>query len=60
MGFFFAGLCVIGAIIIFIEIPEMKNRTYAELDEMFKRRIPTRQFSTYVSESMVVEKKEQA
>lgn len=60
MGFFFAGLCVIGALVIYLEIPEMKNRTYAELDEMFENRIPTRQFSTYVCESAAVERKEQA
>jgi len=60
MGFIFDGLCVIGVIIIYVEILEMKNRTYAELDEMFENRVPTRQFSTYVSKQTVFEKKEQA
>jgi hypothetical protein len=53
MGFFFFGLCAIGAVVIFLEIPETKGRTYAELDEMFEKRLPTRQFSTYVCQDVL-------
>lgn len=53
MGFFFFGLCVISFIVVYIEVPEMKNRTYAELDEMFEKRLPTRLFSTYVCENAI-------
>lgn len=55
MGFFFFGLCIIGVIIIFIEIPEMKGRSYADLDEMFEKRLPTRQFSSYVCTNHIIE-----
>jgi SP family general alpha glucoside:H+ symporter-like MFS transporter len=47
MGFFFFGLCVIGLVVVFLEVPEMKNKTYAELDELFEARVPTRKFKTY-------------
>ncbi|KAH7403894.1 maltose permease MAL61 [Cadophora sp. MPI-SDFR-AT-0126] len=46
-GFFFSGLSLIAGLLIFLEIPEMKNRTYVQLDEMFEKRIPTRQFAKY-------------
>jgi hypothetical protein len=35
-------LRVVGVIVIYIEIPEMKGRTYDELDEMFEKCVPTR------------------
>lgn len=31
--------------------PETKGRTYEELDEMFMKGIPARQFATYVTEA---------
>ncbi|KAH8671584.1 maltose permease MAL61 [Xylariales sp. PMI_506] len=53
VGFFFFGLCVIGCVLIYLEIPETKNRSYADLDEMFEKRLPTRQFLTYECENSV-------
>ena len=38
-GFFFTGLCLVGLAVIYFEIPEMKGRTYEELDEMFELRL---------------------
>ena len=46
-GFFFAGLCILCVAVMWFEIPEMKNRTYAEIDEMFEMKLPTRKFRTY-------------
>ncbi|KAH6720545.1 maltose permease MAL61 [Leptodontidium sp. MPI-SDFR-AT-0119] len=46
-GFFFAGLSLLAGALIFWEIPEMKNRTYTQLDEMFEKSIPTRKFAKY-------------
>ncbi|PCG97587.1 Major facilitator superfamily domain, general substrate transporter [Penicillium occitanis (nom. inval.)] len=50
-AFFFTGLSFIAALVIFLEIPEMKNRTYVELDEMFEKHIPTRRFKEYARET---------
>ncbi|CZR61790.1 related to maltose permease [Phialocephala subalpina] len=48
VGFIFSFLSVCAFFIVFFEIPEMKNRTFAVLDEMFEKRLPTRKFKDYV------------
>ncbi|KAH7140076.1 maltose permease MAL61 [Dactylonectria estremocensis] len=50
-GLFFAGLCVIAWSVLFFELPEMKNRTYLQLDEMFENKVKTRHFRKYKSSS---------
>jgi len=47
MGFFFGGLSVLCMIWCYLRVPEMKGRTYEELDLMFARGVPTREFGTY-------------
>ncbi|KAJ5751889.1 hypothetical protein N7520_008806 [Penicillium odoratum] len=44
VGFIFSGLSALGWIIFFFEVPEMKDRTIAELDHLFEMRTPTRAF----------------
>jgi hypothetical protein len=29
--------------------PQLKNRTFSEIDEMFEAKVPTRQFAKYVT-----------
>lgn len=48
VGFIFAALCALAVVIVYFEIPEMKNRTYSEIDEMFERRLPTKAFKGHV------------
>ncbi|KAK9319655.1 major facilitator superfamily domain, general substrate transporter [Lipomyces orientalis] len=55
IGFFFAGICFIAVLIVWLEVPEMKDRTYEELDEMFAKQLPTRQFKGYRCEGLAVE-----
>ena len=31
----------------FFRLPEAKNKTYAELDDLFEKRVPAREFSKY-------------
>ncbi|WVW85797.1 hypothetical protein I302_107835 [Kwoniella bestiolae CBS 10118] len=50
IGFFFGPLCVLGWIIVYFFVPETKGRTYPELDELFEKRISTRQFGSYITE----------
>lgn len=45
-GFFFAGTCFIGLVLLFFTVPETRNRSYLELDELFMRKIPARQFAS--------------
>ena len=50
LGFFFGGLSLPCLVWCYFRVPEMKDRTYEELDLMFERNVPTRQFKTYVVE----------
>ena len=43
-GYMFFGIGVICCALIYIWIPDVTGRTYAQLDELFERRIPARKF----------------
>jgi SP family general alpha glucoside:H+ symporter-like MFS transporter len=47
LGFFFGGLSIPCLVWCYFRVPEMKGRTYEELDLMFERRIPTKAFKDY-------------
>lgn len=44
-GFFWAGSCLISIIFTYFYLPEPKDRTTAELDALFERKVPARHFS---------------
>ncbi|WVW80729.1 hypothetical protein I302_102715 [Kwoniella bestiolae CBS 10118] len=46
IGYFWAGTTALSLVALFFFIPETKGRTYAELDELFERKIPARKFKT--------------
>lgn len=50
VGFVFGGLCVPCIAFLYWAQPETKNRSYEELDEMFRKRVPARQFGSYVTD----------
>tara|TARA_R110002003_G_scaffold214_31_gene16298 strand:+ start:26396 stop:27067 length:672 start_codon:yes stop_codon:yes gene_type:complete len=54
-GFIWFPSCVIGATWVFFFLPEVKNRTLEEIDEMFEKRLPARQFRKYRSTGIVVD-----
>ncbi|USP79022.1 hypothetical protein yc1106_06296 [Curvularia clavata] len=45
-GFFWAGTSIIGLVWSWVRLPEPKDRTFAELDELFELKIPARRFKT--------------
>lgn len=48
IGFFFGGLSAICFVWCYFRLPEItKHRTFEEIDIMFERRVPTRQFKNY-------------
>ena len=47
LGFFFGGLAGICFVWAWFRVPETINRTYEELDLMFDRAVPARQFANY-------------
>lgn len=46
-GFIWFPSCMIAATWVFFFLPEVKNRTLEEIDEMFEQRLPARKFASY-------------
>lgn len=46
-GFIWFPSCVVSAVWVFFFLPEVKNRTLEEIDEMFEQRLSARKFGTY-------------
>lgn len=53
VGFLFAGLGLLCALYCFFFIPETKDRTFEELDILFERKVPTREFRIYKCDTEV-------
>jgi hypothetical protein len=47
VGFFFGGLSALSLLWAHFRVPETKGRTYEELDLMFARAVPAREFKQY-------------
>ena len=48
-GFIIAGFSTIALVSVWTFVPEMKDRTAAEIDVMFEQRLPTRQFKHWIT-----------
>lgn len=48
--FIFFGLSVPMCIWLYFYMPELKGRNYAEIQEMFNKNVPSREFASYVCE----------
>jgi SP family general alpha glucoside:H+ symporter-like MFS transporter len=46
IGWVFAGMGAIALVLVFLEVPETKARSFSELDTMFLEKVPTRSFKT--------------
>lgn len=46
-GFLFGGVSLVCYVWCYFRLPESKGRTFEELDILFEKRIPPRQFKTY-------------
>ncbi|KAE8447058.1 hypothetical protein EG329_011193 [Mollisiaceae sp. DMI_Dod_QoI] len=60
-GYIWTPSCFIGALWVWFYLPEVKNRTFEEIDEMFVARLPARKFRTYKcigAAALVVDEKE--
>jgi SP family sugar:H+ symporter-like MFS transporter len=47
-GWIWAPSCFITVVWVYFYLPEIKNRTLEEIDEMFEARLPARKFRNYV------------
>lgn len=47
-GFIFAAFSTVCCVWVYFRLPETANRSFEELDIMFHKKVPTRQFANYV------------
>ncbi|KAF2477576.1 MFS general substrate transporter [Lindgomyces ingoldianus] len=47
VGFTYVGSCILGVVVSWFLIPEMKGRTIGEIDRMFELKIPARAFKSW-------------
>ena len=52
VGFVFGGLCLIASIGSFFYCPELKGRTFNEINKMFEAKVPPRKMGSYEIESV--------
>ena len=48
VGFVFGGLALLGTVGSFFYVPELKGRTFFEIDSMFSTHVPPRKMGSYV------------
>ncbi|KAL2005365.1 hypothetical protein VTN00DRAFT_2576 [Thermoascus crustaceus] len=46
-GYIWFPSCIVSAVFVYFYLPEVKDRTLEEIDEMFEMRLPARKFATY-------------
>ncbi|PKS11134.1 hypothetical protein jhhlp_002895 [Lomentospora prolificans] len=51
LAFIFGGLAIISLVFLWFFLPETAGRTYEELDEMFMKGVPSRDFRNYKSDA---------
>lgn len=52
-AFFFAGTGTVAVAVAWFLLPEVARRTPAEIDELFEKRVPLRQFKGYVTDVQI-------
>jgi len=50
IGWIFFGMAAIYFVVLYFDVPNTKGHTYEQLDIMFEKKVPGRQFSSYVIE----------
>ena len=58
VAFIFGAFSILSTVYLFLYQPEVAGRSYEELDEMFMKKVPARDFKSYKTE--VEEKSERA
>lgn len=57
VGFIFGGLAICSFLFAYFCVPEMKGRSLEDINEMFDKKVPTRQFRNYILEHKAEEGK---
>jgi len=51
VSFIFGGLAILSTVYLWFYQPEVAGRSYEELDEMFMKHVPAREFKTFVTDA---------
>ncbi|KAK0391134.1 hypothetical protein NLU13_0636 [Sarocladium strictum] len=46
-GFFYFGFCLVYAVYLWYKLPETKNRSFAEIDYLFQKKVSARKFTSH-------------
>ncbi|OJJ42879.1 hypothetical protein ASPZODRAFT_162068 [Penicilliopsis zonata CBS 506.65] len=57
VAFIYGSFSVVAVVFVFFVVPELKNRSLEELDEMFHAKLPTRKFRTYQTHGLLANSK---
>jgi hypothetical protein len=52
VGFTYVGTCLLGVLISWMLVPEMKGRSVADIDRMFELKLRTRDFGSFRDDSV--------
>lgn len=52
VGFIFGGLAAIATVVCFFYIPELKNRSFDQINTLFEHRVPPRRMGTYTPDDI--------
>ena len=52
-AFVYGGFCALAFVLAYFQVPEMKGRMPAEIDQMFDLKLPARKFRSWVAPSNV-------
>ncbi|KAJ9606139.1 hypothetical protein H2200_009100 [Cladophialophora chaetospira] len=53
MGFIYFATSIIAVVVLFFEMPETKDMSYEQLDQLFERKVPARKFQSVVEASRI-------
>lgn len=55
VAFIFFGPSALCALYLWFDLPEMKGRSYLELEEMFNKKVPARKFKGYQTDAQIAD-----
>ncbi|WYZ39604.1 hypothetical protein EsH8_III_001518 [Colletotrichum jinshuiense] len=50
VGFIYGSFSLVAAVFVFLFVPEVKQRSLAEIDQLFEKNVPTRKFPAYITQ----------
>lgn len=55
MGWIFMALSIVAVVVLWLELPETKDRSSSAIDELFQKKVPARKFADFEVETQLVD-----